>query len=112
MVMSRILHRWQQLRQMKELRRMETQREDERREQREDERREQMKYQQRRLMENILIYLMLFAIVSVPIVLILMGGYAAYFGYLLATLVFLCIVVFVVACVRWIVGLAESWQHM
>jgi hypothetical protein len=82
--------------------------------QREDERREQiqMKYEQRRLIENILIYLMLFAIVSVPIVLILMGGYAAYFGYVLATLVFLCLVVFVVVCVRWIVDRAKSWEHM
>jgi uncharacterized membrane protein len=97
---------------MKELRRMERQREDERREQMKYERREQMKYERREQMANILIYLMLFAIVSVPIVLILRGGYAAYFGYLLATLVFLCLVVFVVAGVRWIVGLAESWKHM
>jgi cation transport ATPase len=97
---------------MKELRRMERQREDERREHREDKRREQMKYEQRRLMKNILIYLTLFAIVSVPIVLILMGGYAAYFGYLLATLIFLYIVVFVVAFARLIVGLAESWKHV
>ncbi len=98
---------------MKQLRQME----DKQRRQREDEQLRQMEYhrkdeqlrQIKNMLTNIFIILIIFSILSVPIVLISMGGSAAYLGYLCALVLLYMVIRGLIVFRRWMVALAQGW---